>query len=257
MPTNVISITDGQIYLESDLFASGIRPAINAGLSVSRVGGAAQTKAMRKVAGGMRLGLAQYRELQAFAQFGTTDLDAATRRQIELGQRLVEILKQPQYNPLQLGQEVAILYAVVNGYLNDIEPAKIRDFEEAFLRYMESAQPEVLKAIDDTGLIDDATEASLKSRDRLVQADGSLVTKHGSGTATHDPQTDPHDPEHREDHARHGAGRGVQDAARAAERAGRAALRGAAALGAGRPRRDAGADRAGEPPPAASSSATR
>jgi F-type H+/Na+-transporting ATPase subunit alpha len=163
VPTNVISITDGQIYLESDLFASGIRPAINAGLSVSRVGGAAQTKAMRKVAGGMRLGLAQYRELQAFAQFGTAELDNATRRQIELGQRLVEILKQPQYNPLQLGQEVAIIYAVVNGHLNDVEPARVHDFEEAFRRYMESAQPDVLKSIQDSQVIDDDTEAKLKS----------------------------------------------------------------------------------------------
>jgi F-type H+-transporting ATPase subunit alpha len=163
VPTNVISITDGQIYLESDLFASGVRPAINAGLSVSRVGGAAQTKAMRKVAGGMRLGLAQYRELQAFAQFGTAELDNATRRQIELGQRLVEILKQPQYNPLRLGQEVAIIYAVVNGYLNDIEPSKVHGFEEAFRRYMESAQPDVLRSIQDSQVIDDDTEAKLKS----------------------------------------------------------------------------------------------
>ncbi len=163
VPTNVISITDGQIYLESDLFAAGIRPAINAGLSVSRVGGAAQTKAMRQVAGGMRLGLAQYRELQAFAQFGTAELDAATRRQLELGQRLVEILKQPQYQPLSLGREVTIIYAVVNGYTNDIEPAKIRDFEEAFHRYMESAQADILKAIEENKIIDDQIEPKLKA----------------------------------------------------------------------------------------------
>ncbi len=174
VPTNVISITDGQIYLESDLFASGIRPAINAGLSVSRVGGAAQTKAMRKVAGGMRLGLAQYRELQAFAQFGTAELDNATRRQIELGQRLVEILKQPQYNPLQLGPEVAIIYAVVNGYLNDVEPAKVKDFEEAFRRYMESAQPDLLKTIQDSKVIDDDTEARLKSAIEQFKQTGSF-----------------------------------------------------------------------------------
>jgi F-type H+-transporting ATPase subunit alpha len=162
IPTNVISITDGQIYLEADLFAGGIRPAINAGLSVSRVGGAAQTKAMRKVAGGMRLGLAQYRELQAFAQFGTAELDAATRRQLELGQRLTEILKQPQFNPLGLGQEVSIIYAVVNGHTNDVEPAKIAAFEEAFHRFMESNHPDVLKEIEDTGLLDDTTEEKLK-----------------------------------------------------------------------------------------------
>jgi F-type H+-transporting ATPase subunit alpha len=163
VPTNVISITDGQIYLEADLFAAGIRPAINAGLSVSRVGGAAQTKAMRQVAGGMRIGLAQYRELQAFAQFGTAELDAATRRQLDLGVRLVEILKQPQYKPLTLGQEVTIMYAVVNGYTNDIEPAKIRDFEEAFHRYMESAQAEVLRAIEEHKIIDDQIEPRLKA----------------------------------------------------------------------------------------------
>ena len=163
VPTNVISITDGQIYLEADLFAAGIRPAINAGLSVSRVGGAAQTKAMRQVAGGMRIGLAQYRELQAFAQFGTSELDAATRRQLDLGVRLVEILKQQQYQPLTLGREVTIMYAVVNGYTNDVEPAKIRDFEEAFHRYMESAQADVLKAIEENKIIDDQTEPKLKA----------------------------------------------------------------------------------------------
>jgi F-type H+-transporting ATPase subunit alpha len=163
VPTNVISITDGQIYLEADLFAAGIRPAINAGLSVSRVGGAAQTKAMRQVAGGMRIGLAQYRELQAFAQFGTAELDAATRRQLDLGVRLVEILKQQQYQPLTLGREVTIMYAVVNGYTNDVEPAKIRDFEEAFHRYMESAQADVLKAIEENKIIDDQIEPKLKA----------------------------------------------------------------------------------------------
>jgi F-type H+-transporting ATPase subunit alpha len=163
VPTNVISITDGQIYLETDLFASGIRPAINAGLSVSRVGGAAQTKAMRKVAGGMRIGLAQYRELQAFAQFGTSELDAATRRQLELGQRLTEILKQPQYQPLTPGREVTIIYAVVNGYTNDVEPTKIRDFEDAFHRYMESNNPEVLRSIHENGTIDDETEGKLQT----------------------------------------------------------------------------------------------
>jgi F-type H+/Na+-transporting ATPase subunit alpha len=163
VPTNVISITDGQIYLESDLFNAGIRPAINAGLSVSRVGGAAQTKSMRQVAGGMRLGLAQYRELQAFAQFGTAELDAATRRQLDLGQRLTEILKQPQFRPLTLGQEVSIIYAAVNGYLNDVEVPKVRSFEDAFHSYMESNHPEVLKSIEDKKTIEPETEEKLKA----------------------------------------------------------------------------------------------
>ncbi len=173
VPTNVISITDGQIYLESDLFAAGIRPAINAGLSVSRVGGAAQTKAMRTVAGGMRLGLAQYRALQAFAQFGTAELDPATRRQLELGQRLTEILKQPQYSPLTPGQEVSIIYAVVNGHTDDVEPSKIRDFEDAFHRFVESNHPDVLKAIDDSGVLDDATEEKLKAAIQAFKETGA------------------------------------------------------------------------------------
>ncbi|HEY5639178.1 MAG TPA: F0F1 ATP synthase subunit alpha [Dehalococcoidia bacterium] len=173
VPTNVISITDGQIYLESDLFAAGIRPAINAGLSVSRVGGAAQTKSMRKVAGGMRLGLAQYRALQAFAQFGTAELDPATRRQLELGQRLTEILKQPQYSPLTLGQEVSIIYAVVNGHADDVEPAKIRDFEEAFHRFIESNNPDVLKEIEEAGLLEDTTEEKLKAAIKAFKETGA------------------------------------------------------------------------------------
>jgi F-type H+-transporting ATPase subunit alpha len=163
VPTNVISITDGQIYLESELFNAGIRPAINAGLSVSRVGGAAQTKAMRQVAGGMRLGLAQYRALQAFAQFGTAELDPATRRQLDLGQRLTEVLKQPQFQPLTLGQEVSIIYAAVNGHMNDVDVPKVRSFEEAFHRYMESNHPEVLKSIEEKKTIEPDTEEKLKA----------------------------------------------------------------------------------------------
>src|SRR5881628_956462 len=155
VPTNVISITDGQIYLESDLFAAGIRPAMNAGLSVSRVGGAAQSKAMRQV-------LAQYRNLAAFAQFGTSDLDAATRRQLGRGQRLTEILKQPQFQPLTLGQEVSIIYAATNGFLDDVEVSKVRAFEEAFHRYMESNQPEVLKGIEGAKTIEPDNEGKLK-----------------------------------------------------------------------------------------------
>ncbi len=163
VPTNVISITDGQIYLESDLFMAGIRPAINAGLSVSRVGGAAQTKSMRQVAGGMRLGLAQYRELAAFAQFGTAELDPATRRQLDLGQRLTEVLKQPQFQPLSLAQEVTIIYAAVNGYLNDVEAPKVRAFEEAFHRFVESNHPEIVKDIEEKKIIEPATEEKLKA----------------------------------------------------------------------------------------------
>ncbi len=139
IPTNVISITDGQIYLEADLFNGGFRPAINAGISVSRVGGAAQRRAMRQVAGGMRLDLSQYRELQAFAQFGTSELDVATRNQLERGQRITEVLKQPQYQPMPLRQQVEILYAVVNGFLDDVPVDKVRDFEVAFHRFMESS----------------------------------------------------------------------------------------------------------------------
>ena len=163
VPTNVISITDGQIYLDSDLFASGIRPAVNAGLSVSRVGGAAQEKAMRQVASGMRLGLAQFRELQAFAQFGTSDLDAATKQQLDLGQRLTEILKQPQFSPLTLSQEVTIIYAAVNGFLNDVETPKVRAFEAAFHKYMQASQPDLMKEIEEKKEITDDIEGQLKT----------------------------------------------------------------------------------------------
>src|SRR5437899_7941749 len=163
VPTNVISITDGQIYLESDLFNAGIRPAINAGLSVSRVGGAAQTKSMRQVGGRLRLDLSQFRELQAFAQFGTSDLDPATRRQLERGQRIVEVLKQPNNAPMSLDAQVEVLYAVANGFLDDIAVPKVRDFEDAFRSYMESNHPEVLKSIEDKKTIEPETEEKLKA----------------------------------------------------------------------------------------------
>ncbi|HZP26041.1 MAG TPA: F0F1 ATP synthase subunit alpha [Dehalococcoidia bacterium] len=163
VPTNVISITDGQIYLEADLFNAGIRPAINAGLSVSRVGGSAQTRAMRRVAGGLRLGLAQYRELAAFAQFGTAELDAATRRQLERGLRLTEVLKQPQFQPQTLGQEVAILYAAVNGYLDDIEAPKVAAWEEAFHSYMAANQADLLSQIESSGELPSELEERLKA----------------------------------------------------------------------------------------------
>jgi F-type H+-transporting ATPase subunit alpha len=142
IPTNVISITDGQIFLEPDLFNAGIRPAANVGLSVSRVGGSAQRKAMRQVAGTLRLELAQFRELQAFAQFGAEDLDRATRDQLGRGRRITEILKQPQYSPMSLGQQVTILYAVTNGLLDDMPVDKVIRWEESFHRFMKISHPE-------------------------------------------------------------------------------------------------------------------
>jgi F-type H+-transporting ATPase subunit alpha len=163
IPTNVISITDGQIYLETDLFNAGIRPAVNVGLSVSRVGGAAQTRAMRQVASRLRLDLAQFRELQAFAQFGTAELDVATRRQLERGQRLTEVLKQLQYEPMPLHDQVEILYAAVNGYLDDVEVAKVRPFGIAFQRFMETNHPDIGKGIDDQKQIIPETEDKLKA----------------------------------------------------------------------------------------------
>ncbi len=159
IPTNVISITDGQIYLESDLFYAGQRPAINAGLSVSRVGGSAQTKAMKSVAGQLRLDLAQYRELAAFAQFGS-DLDKATLARLTRGEKTLEVLKQGQYQPMPMEDQVAIIYAAVNGYLDDIPREKIASFETDFLKYLH-ANTNVLKYINETGKIDDANNATL------------------------------------------------------------------------------------------------
>ncbi len=161
IPTNVISITDGQIYLEPELFNVGIRPAVNVGLSVSRVGGAAQTRAIRRVAGTLRLDLAQYRELATFAQFGTAELDAATRAQLERGQRSVEVLKQGQYRPLPLEQEVIVLYAV-NGYMDDVPVNQCQEFEEQLLRYMETAHPEVAQDIADKKDLTSETDEALK-----------------------------------------------------------------------------------------------
>ncbi|MEW5719711.1 MAG: F0F1 ATP synthase subunit alpha [Chloroflexota bacterium] len=161
IPTNVISITDGQLYLESDLFYQGIRPALNVGISVSRVGGKAQTKAMRQVAGKLKLDLAQYRNLAAFAQFGS-DLDKATRDQLERGQRLTELLKQPQYVPMRLDHQVIVIYAGTNGYLDDIPVDKIRSFETAFIRYMDATHPAVGEKVLTKREIDSETEATLK-----------------------------------------------------------------------------------------------
>lgn len=161
IPTNVISITDGQIFLETDLFFAGVRPAINVGFSVSRVGGSAQVKAMRKVAGRLRLDLAQFRELEAFAQFGT-DLDKSTQTQINRGRRTAEILKQKQYAPLPVEKQVMIIYAAVNGYLDEIDLDKIARFEEDFFRFIDQRYAELSKKIFDTGELDDSAEQELK-----------------------------------------------------------------------------------------------
>src|SRR5207244_5630749 len=142
IPTNVISITDGQIFLESDLFNAGIRPAINVGNSVSRVGGNAQIKAMKQVAGTLRLELAQYRELAAFAQFGS-DLDAATQRQLARGQRLTEILKQDQYSPLPVEKQIMIVFAAINGYLDDLPVSECRRFEKELYNFMDNQRPQI------------------------------------------------------------------------------------------------------------------
>lgn len=148
IPTNVISITDGQIYLESDLFYRGIRPALNVGLSVSRVGSAAQIKAMKKVAGKLRLELAQFREMEAFAQFAS-DLDAGTRKQIERGRRMVEILKQPQYSPMPVANQVVVIYAATNGYLDEVELRRVEEWEIGLHKFLNTRTQKVLKAIDD------------------------------------------------------------------------------------------------------------
>jgi F-type H+-transporting ATPase subunit alpha len=179
IPTNVISITDGQMYLETDLFNAGNRPALNIGLSVSRVGSAAQTKAMKQVAGRLRLELAQYRELAAFAQFGTSELDKATRAQLERGQRITEILKQPQFVPMAVEKQVMILYAAINGYLDDVPVDKLAAFEAGLYDFMEKTYPEIGKTILSTKEIAAKIEEPLKAailefkKDFSVQMEGS------------------------------------------------------------------------------------
>lgn len=162
VPTNVISITDGQIFLESDLFNSGIRPAVNAGLSVSRVGGAAQTKIIKKLGGGIRLDLAQYRELAAFAQFAS-DLDEATRKQIERGQRVTELMKQDQYSPMSVAQMAVSLYAANEGFLDDLEINKVRDFEDALQSYMGSEQSALMTKINEKGDFSDEIKQGIQT----------------------------------------------------------------------------------------------
>ncbi len=162
IPTNVISITDGQIFLETDLFYQGIRPAVNVGLSVSRVGSSAQTKAMKKVAGRIKGELAQYREMAAFAQFGS-DLDATTQRLLNRGARLTELLKQPQFSPLKMEEQVVVIYAGVNGYLDPIPVNRVRAFEDGLLGTMRSKHPGILDGIRDSKDLDDATAGKLKA----------------------------------------------------------------------------------------------
>jgi F-type H+-transporting ATPase subunit alpha len=175
IPTNVISITDGQIYLETDLFNSGVRPAVNVGLSVSRVGGSAQIKAMRQVAGTLKLDLAQYRELAAFSQFGS-DLDKVTLNQLNRGQRLTELLKQPQFSPLPTEKQIAIIFAGTNGYLDDLKVEQIRAFEDGLYKFLDSSQSRLLEDIRTKKILDDDLKGRLK--DALKEYKESFVAEH-------------------------------------------------------------------------------
>ena len=176
IPTNVISITDGQIFLETDLFYAGVRPAVNAGISVSRVGGAAQIKAMRQVAGRLRLDLAAYRSLAAFAQFGS-DLDAATKAQLDRGARLTEVLKQPQYSPLPVEEEVVVLWMATNGYLDDVAVEDVQEFERGYLENLRSAHPALLKKIADEKALSDETIAELKTVTQNFKSGSKFASK--------------------------------------------------------------------------------
>ena len=162
IPTNVISITDGQIYLEPDLFFAGVRPAINVGISVSRVGGAAQTKAMKKVAGTLRLDLAAYRELEAFSQLGT-ELDPQTQKTLDRGARLVELLKQPQYHPMPFEQQVMVIWAATNGYLDKVQVNRVREWQDKFLEYIDQSHPTVRSRMVETKALGDDVAADLKT----------------------------------------------------------------------------------------------
>jgi len=162
VPTNVISITDGQIFLETDLFNAGIRPAVNAGISVSRVGGAAQTKIIKKLSGGIRIALAQYRELAAFAQFAS-DLDEATRKQLERGQRVTELMKQKQYQPMSIANQALSIYAVNEGYLDDVPVAKVLAFEEALHAHFANTRGELMERINASGDWNDEIEAEYRA----------------------------------------------------------------------------------------------
>lgn len=180
IPTNVISITDGQIILENELFYSGIRPAINAGLSVSRVGGSAQVKAMKQVAGSLRLGLAQYRELAAFAQF-SSDLDKATKAQLDRGARTMEVLKQPQYDPMPVEEQVLVIYTAVNGYIDDVPLEEVTKFENDYLKFMRTNYAEIAKNIREKKMIDAETEAAVKKA--IKEFKDTFVSYDKTGTA--------------------------------------------------------------------------
>ena len=172
IPTNVISITDGQIFLETNLFNQGIRPAINVGLSVSRVGSSAQTKAMKKVSGSMKLELAQYREMAAFAQFGS-DLDASTQKLLNRGSKLTELLKQNQYTPMTVAEQVVSVFCGVRGYLDDIELKDISEFESKIIEKCKSEKPEIIDAISSSGKLDDNTEKLLVELIKNLKANSS------------------------------------------------------------------------------------
>jgi F-type H+-transporting ATPase subunit alpha len=174
IPTNVISITDGQIFLETDLFNSGVRPAVNVGISVSRVGGSAQIKAMRQVAGSMKLDLAQFRELAAFAQFGS-DLDKATQAQLSRGQRLVEILKQGQFSPLPFSKQILIIFAGTSGHLDDLPINQVRDFEAELYKFVEATNPGILRSIMEKKILDDALKAEMTNV--IKQAKDAFVSE--------------------------------------------------------------------------------
>lgn len=163
IPTNVISITDGQIYVEPDLFNAGIRPAVNVGISVSRVGSAAQTKAMKKVAGKLKMDMAQFREMAAFAQFGASELDKVTKTQLERGQRITEILKQPQYDPMAVEDQVMVLYAAINGYIDDIPVEKVKEFETSYVQYLKANCDKVRTSIREEKALSKETEEELKA----------------------------------------------------------------------------------------------
>lgn len=194
IPTNVISITDGQIYLESELFFAGVRPAINVGISVSRVGGAAQTKAMKSVAGTLRLDLSQYRELEAFAQFGS-DLDQVTQRRLNRGERIVEVLKQPQYSPMEMEDQVMIIYTVVKGYLDDIPVDNIERFEKEFLSYLHSNYPDIGEIIHEEGKLSEETEEKLvkaikEFKDKFAVKKENIFKDNADGTNASEKEAD-------------------------------------------------------------------
>ena len=182
IPSNVWSITDGQIFLEGELFNAGIRPAINAGLSVSRVGGDAQSRAMRQVVRQLRLDMAQFRELQAFAQFGTAELDVATRRQLDRGHRLQELLKQDQFQPLSLAKQIMIIYAGTRGLLDDVPVERVREFEQAFYQYMDANQPELGRSIMETSELPPEREQELAAAIRQFKQTAGYVSTTDAGT---------------------------------------------------------------------------